>query len=454
MVIMKKKKPDRDRFRILLPLVASLLSLAIASVSLYVSFQGHELSKEEFFATRTTILTSALRPQINGKQLLELGTSEREEDKQEFRQIWENGFKSGFIAFMPSLKPSDIRECKLIFPREVTDNGSHDFIMTGNLSTGAITRLLVSEGVIDDGDFAIPSQLLVPKFYDFLQRITPEQHKIGHGTLNEVVLPLVIEIDFFAKGRQYTEQQLYDLRLIYQVSEEDECLVQTFLIDFKRRLDKSENVDNILDYGMKNMRTLFSAPTTSWPNLDPHADAASRVIGRLKPWKNEFSVDGRRIVLAKLVGDQRGILADCVLTNLTTTSDTEGNFQFEEVPPGKYFVLYDSGLSDFNVGLNHWTGKTLRLEDPDWLYHYFVDQVDDEILIVIPEGTLRSAEEYVTVQMLRVLVGGRSPFVLAHDIGKLLSGKALDPVTISVSGEQVTHIEFQVHKRFLNRENR
>ena len=126
------------------------------------------------------------------------------------------------------------------------------------------------------------------------------------------------------------------------------------------------------------------------------------------------------------------------------TSDDQGRFRFDWVTPGVYFLLYDSGVTDFDAGLQRWGGQTLKLGNSEWLMdEYFVSDAEGQVSFHIPGGTPLSGFNVAAYALLTLLLDN-SPFILAHDIEKTFSDKTLKLVVVDVTEGQTSQIEFQV----------
>ena len=145
-----------------------------------------------------------------------------------------------------------------------------------------------------------------------------------------------------------------------------------------------------------------------------------RLIGNISygvPIKN------RKLVLCQIVEElELPHLADCTLTELVTTSNSDGEFSFDDVPPGDYFILYDH--VGFNSGLERWKGKTLKLGDVEWTMEEFYIKSD-----LVEEGGIVRSQSPLNCEgfdklnwqgqgfyWLSTLSYDSSPFIVAHDV--------------------------------------
>jgi len=125
-------------------------------------------------------------------------------------------------------------------------------------------------------------------------------------------------------------------------------------------------------------------------------------------------------------------------------SDGQGRFHFDGILPGVYFILYDSGVTDFDAGLQRWEGQTLKLGNSEWLMdEYFVTDAEGNVSLHIPSGTPLLQFNVAAYALLTLLLDD-SPFILAHDIEKTFSDKALELVVVDVIEGQTSQVEFQV----------
>lgn len=166
------------------------------------------------------------------------------------------------------------------------------------------------------------------------------------------------------------------------------------------------------------------------------------VSGTLGPWRDSTPIAGRRIVLCQVIEEGGG---GCVLMESAVTSDDQGRFEVYDVPPGEYFILYDSGLSDFDEAMERWGGQTFRWFDDEWLDEYFGLYVEGQWAeLHIPEGVSPGSDRIFAYCQFALLIGD-SPFVLAHVLGQAFQDeRILEPVMVEVTEGQTSQVEFQV----------
>ena len=168
------------------------------------------------------------------------------------------------------------------------------------------------------------------------------------------------------------------------------------------------------------------------------------VIGILKPWTAGTPVSGRRVTLCHSQGDPRDGV--CTLQESAVTTDRQGRFQMYGVPAGAYFVLYDSGLSDFDAALAKWGGKTLHFGDEEWLSDFLgVDLSDDGFEYRVPDGISFSPHAgWLSAYCLLTLLVGESPFIIAHDLESASHDRELHCALIDVAPGQAAKVDVQV----------
>jgi formylglycine-generating enzyme required for sulfatase activity len=185
-------------------------------------------------------------------------------------------------------------------------------------------------------------------------------------------------------------------------------------------------------------------PTPTFTPVPPTATPLPAVSGVLVPWKEGTPISGRQIVLCQIDGDPEDIPVDCILIESATITDKRGRFQISRVPPGMYFVFYDSGLSDFGAGLERWGGQRIEFGNAEWRQNEYLEG-EEWVDTHLPPGMSLTAENYnwAIAYMSVTLLMGKSPFVVAHDIGKALKYD-FDPVIIDVTKGQPVQVEIPV----------
>ncbi|MCB9451164.1 MAG: hypothetical protein H6672_06975 [Anaerolineaceae bacterium] len=162
--------------------------------------------------------------------------------------------------------------------------------------------------------------------------------------------------------------------------------------------------------------------------------SAASIQGKVEPWSNDDSIEGRRLALCKLTEEPQTdpeAPTDCNLIQETATSDNAGNFQFSQVASGTYFVFYDNNLSDFDAGISQWSGKTLMLSDVNWVLSQFCPEGESPRLSFLAGMSISRAGQEALVRGLYVC---DAPFVIAIDPDKSFNA----PLVLKVSGGETT----------------
>ena len=185
------------------------------------------------------------------------------------------------------------------------------------------------------------------------------------------------------------------------------------------------------------------ATATSEPTVTPTPTPEPSITGTLLSWE-DAPIAARKIVLCQKIENGRLFPADCILTGVTAISDDQGKFQYSEVPPGTYFIIYDSGYADFEAGVEQWSGQTLKLGDPEWLlYEFATRDADGNVGLLFPQVTSKPQAIFDVAYLASVLLIADSPFILAHDLEK--QSVPVVPTVLEVSEDHVTHVEFGVY---------
>jgi hypothetical protein len=179
------------------------------------------------------------------------------------------------------------------------------------------------------------------------------------------------------------------------------------------------------------------------------AASVPSVSGMLTPWREDIPIEGRQVVLCQIVGERQELPADCVLLESAVVSGEDGGFEVYDVPPGAYYVLYDSGRGDFNGGLERWGGQTFSWDDSEWQKElYWVEEPDDGMAqLLIPRGyEIDDNFDFLLSYFPATLMLGDSPFIVAHDIGQAVEDYVLELVVVDVTEELPSIVEFPVLK--------
>lgn len=172
--------------------------------------------------------------------------------------------------------------------------------------------------------------------------------------------------------------------------------------------------------------------------------ATVSIIGVLRPWTSGTPIAARKVALCRSLGNPRDGLCD--LLPKTAETDRQGRFQFYGVPEGMYFLLYDSGLSDFDEAMARWAGETLHFGDREWLSGFLgVDLSESEFEYRMPEGiSLSPGADWLSTYCLLTLLVGESPFIIAHDLESASHERELHCAIIDVFPGQTTRVDVQV----------
>jgi hypothetical protein len=182
---------------------------------------------------------------------------------------------------------------------------------------------------------------------------------------------------------------------------------------------------------------LFLVAACSSPD-DPEDTPSTSVEGQLTAWGEKSHVDNRHIVLCRI--EDKPSDGRCELMPTAAVTDDQGNFAISYVPAGSYFILYDSGLTDFDEALDLWGGEMLRFGDMDWLSEFLgVDLQTEPVEFRVPEGISHSPHQgWLTHYCTLTLSVGNSPFIIAHDMEKAQESRDLRCLIAEVTpGEQI-----------------
>ena len=168
------------------------------------------------------------------------------------------------------------------------------------------------------------------------------------------------------------------------------------------------------------------------------------VVGQLLPWDSGSPVSGRHIAFCRSIDESK--TGSCVLMEPAVISDENGVFQMSGLPAGIYFLLYDSGLSDFDAAFDRWRGETLHLGNQDWMSQLLgIDLSREWVEVHLPEGMHMSVHaEWFTAYCTATLLVGNSPFIVAHDMEAARDKKELHCLQLDITPGQTKEVEIQV----------
>ena len=191
----------------------------------------------------------------------------------------------------------------------------------------------------------------------------------------------------------------------------------------------------------------FTPTATEVETLTP----SPAIEGLLIPWADS-DVTGRKLAPCQIIDDEHDLPIDCTLMDITVESDSVGRFQFGELPPGDYLIIYDSGLSDFEKGMQHLGEQLFKIGSGEWLFdNYITDYLiaqnllkEDElskVVLHVPDGAPTNFNP--GTYSLLMLLFDNSPFIIAHDIENTFSNYEIDLIIVEVAEGQTSQVEFQ-----------
>lgn len=176
----------------------------------------------------------------------------------------------------------------------------------------------------------------------------------------------------------------------------------------------------------------------------PTPEPGGTVQGTLHAWVDGAPIKDRHIVLCRSQGDPRE--GNCDLMNRAVDTDFFGRFEIADVPQGTYFVLYDSGLSDFNEALDRWGGETLHFGSLAWLSDFLgVDLENEEPTFRIPQGIeISPHDDWLRPYCVVTLLVGNSPFIIAHDLELVKTEEVVSCELLTVEVDTTVQVDLQV----------
>ena len=190
--------------------------------------------------------------------------------------------------------------------------------------------------------------------------------------------------------------------------------------------------------------TLTPTPTitptitpTSTLTLTPTPDLPY-IRGEVTSSKGRFA--NRHFVLCQILD------SGCIFTSLQASSNSDGHFEFPDVPHGSYYIFYDSGHEDFNNAVSKWEGKTIQIGDVDWLSNNFITKGNDgSISFTCPAGEVCIYDQNIFYMAIYRFYGD-SPFFWAHKCKtNCTTPDDVIPIVVSVSEGQPAQVEFEVY---------
>jgi len=174
----------------------------------------------------------------------------------------------------------------------------------------------------------------------------------------------------------------------------------------------------------------------------------SPIVGEIQEY-GDYPIAGRKVALCQLLGSQEfeeGLTrtpVECTLLETVAVSDEKGHFEFRDVSPGIYLLFYDSGLSDFDVAVEEWAGKTLRIGDTEWLLGSFLanDKPKMPLFSELAHYMVMQGMEKTQQYMALHLMVGQSPFILAHDVDRVIKEDEIS-IILAIAGEENQVVRF------------
>ncbi|HET6447284.1 MAG TPA: hypothetical protein VFI27_22205 [candidate division Zixibacteria bacterium] len=175
----------------------------------------------------------------------------------------------------------------------------------------------------------------------------------------------------------------------------------------------------------------------------PSDESVSSVEGQLSPWGDYSPIENRHIVLCRVIDQPKD--GECELMESSAVTDENGKFAVSSVPAGTYFILYDSGLTDFDEALDRWGGEMLRFGDMEWLADLLgLDLRTEAVEFRVPEGISHSPHEgWLTQYCTLTLSVGNSPFIIAHDMVEAQEERELHCLIVDVTPGEAVSIDVQ-----------
>ena len=147
----------------------------------------------------------------------------------------------------------------------------------------------------------------------------------------------------------------------------------------------------------------------------------------------------RQFTLCKIV------TGGCQFTSLMASSNADEHFEFRDVPPGDYYIFYDSGYENFGDAVKKWGGKIIQVGNVQWLADNFVTHNSDGTISFTLISGMKLDKNAIYMAIYRFFA--KSPFLWAHTCGPqdCSSPEDVSPVIAKVADGMPMQVEFEVY---------
>jgi hypothetical protein len=136
--------------------------------------------------------------------------------------------------------------------------------------------------------------------------------------------------------------------------------------------------------------------------------------------------------------------ASCVLdASLTTVTDSQGHFEFSDVPDGSYMLLYDNTIDDFEMALAEWDGQAVKVGHFDRQVEELPSYGDVFFMVLNEPGTKFSEADLAADMLLaRYVIPPDCPFLVATTLD--VEALVLTPVIVEAKAGDVAEVDIQI----------